>query len=111
MYGFGLSIDDYGTGYSSMQQLTRIPFSELKIDQSFVKDFSTNPALRIIVESSIDMAHKLRIKSVAEGVEKQEDWDTLKAMNCDTVQGYFIAKPMNLTSFVAFYAGYPLAQA
>ncbi len=63
MNGFGLSIDDYGTGYSSMQQLTRIPFSELKIDQSFVKDFADNEALRIVVESSIDMAHKLKVKS------------------------------------------------
>jgi len=106
MHGFGLSIDDYGTGYASMQQLTRIAFSELKIDQSFVKDFATNPALRIIVESSIDMARKLRVKSVAEGVETQEDWDTLKSMGCDTAQGYFIAKPMNLTSFVEFCAGY-----
>jgi len=106
MHGFGLSIDDYGTGYASMQQLTRIAFSELKIDQSFVKDFSTNQALRIIVESSIEMAHKLRVKSVAEGVETQEDWDALKSMRCDTAQGYFIAKPMNLTSFVEFCAEY-----
>lgn len=102
MHGFGLSIDDYGTGYASMQQLARIAFSELKIDQSFVKDFATNPALRIIVESSIDMAHKLQVKSVAEGVETQEDWDTLKSMKCDTAQGYFIAKPMSLSSFVEF---------
>jgi EAL domain-containing protein (putative c-di-GMP-specific phosphodiesterase class I)/FixJ family two-component response regulator len=106
MHGFGLSIDDYGTGYASMQQLTRIAFSELKIDQSFVKDFATDPALHIIVESSIDMARKLLVKSVAEGVETQEDWDTLKSMGCDTAQGYFIAKPMNLTSFVEFCAGY-----
>lgn len=106
MHGFGLSIDDYGTGYASMQQLTRIAFSELKIDQSFVKDFATNQALRIIVESSIEMAHKLRVNSIAEGVETQEDWDMLKSMGCDTAQGYFIAKPMNLTSFVKFCAGY-----
>lgn len=105
MHGFGLSIDDYGTGYASMQQLTRIPFSELKIDQSFVKDFATNPASRIIVESSIDMARKLLVKSIAEGIETQEDWDTLKSMGCDMAQGYFIAKPMNLASFVEFCTG------
>ncbi len=104
MNGFGLSIDDYGTGYSSMQQLTRIPFSELKIDQSFVKDFSDNVALRIVVESSIDMAHKLEVKSVAEGVETQQEWDMLKNMGCDTAQGYFIAKPMDLASFIEFCA-------
>jgi len=110
MKGFGLSIDDYGTGYASMQQLTRVAFTELKIDQSFVNDFATNHALRIIVESSIDMAHKLQVKSVAEGVETQEDWDTLKSMNCDAAQGYFIAKPMNLSSFVDFCAEYSAKQ-
>jgi EAL domain-containing protein (putative c-di-GMP-specific phosphodiesterase class I) len=107
MHGFGLSIDDYGTGYSSMQQLTRIAFSELKIDQSFVKDFAAKQSLRIVVESSIEMAHKLGVKSVAEGVETQQDFDMLKNMGCDTAQGYFIAKPMNLDSFLGFCAGYP----
>jgi EAL domain-containing protein (putative c-di-GMP-specific phosphodiesterase class I)/DNA-binding NarL/FixJ family response regulator len=106
MNGFSLSIDDYGTGYSSMQQLTRIPFSELKIDQSFVKDCADNKAMRIVVESSIDMAHKLRVKSVAEGVETKRDWDTLKSIGCDTVQGYFIAKPMDATAFGSFVASY-----
>ncbi|TCV84137.1 EAL domain-containing protein [Sulfurirhabdus autotrophica] len=106
MNGFGLSIDDYGTGYSSMQQLTRIPFSELKIDQSFVYDLSENEALRIVVESSINMAHKLKVKSVAEGVESQQDWDTLKSMGCDTAQGYFIAKPMDVRAFHHFIENY-----
>ena len=113
MNGFALSIDDYGTGYSSMQQLTRVAFSELKIDQSFVKDFADNKALRVVVESSIDMAHKLLVKSVAEGVESQQDWDTLASIGCDTAQGYFIAKPMDLTAFYAFIANYknkPVAQ-
>lgn len=106
MNGFALSIDDYGTGYSSMQQLTRIAFTELKIDQSFVKDFVDNEAMRIVVESSIDMAHKLRVKSVAEGVETQQDWDTLKRMGCNTAQGYFIAKPMSLAAFGKFCGEY-----
>jgi len=102
MKGFTLSIDDYGTGYSTMQQLTRIAFSELKIDQSFVTDLSDSEAMRIVVESSIEMAHKLQVKSVAEGVETQKDWNTLKRLGCDTAQGFFIAKPMNLASFVDF---------
>ncbi|HEY3328254.1 MAG TPA: EAL domain-containing protein [Novimethylophilus sp.] len=106
MNGFALSIDDYGTGYSSMQQLTRIAFSELKIDQSFVKDFADNEALSIVVESSIDMAHKLRIKSIAEGVETQQDWDRLKSLGCDMGQGYFIAKPMDVTAFHDFMGNY-----
>ncbi|HUX82740.1 MAG TPA: EAL domain-containing response regulator [Halothiobacillus sp.] len=102
MNGFALSIDDYGTGYSSLQQLTRIAFSELKIDQSFVKNLSQNEALRIVVQSSIDMARRLGVKSVAEGVETREDWDTIARMGCDTVQGYFIAKPMSLQDFQDF---------
>ncbi len=106
MRGFGLSIDDYGTGYASMQQITRIAFTELKIDRSFVKDFATNQALHIVVKSSIKMAHKLQVKSVAEGVETQQDWDTLKDMRCDTAQGYLIARPMNLAAFIEFCGGY-----
>jgi EAL domain-containing protein (putative c-di-GMP-specific phosphodiesterase class I)/FixJ family two-component response regulator len=105
MRGFGLSIDDYGTGYSTMQQLTRIAFSELKIDRSFVKEVAANEALRIVVESSIDLARKLRVVSVAEGVETQQDWDAVKSMGCDTAQGYFIARPMDLDSFVEYCAG------
>lgn len=111
MSGFALSIDDYGTGSSSLQQLTRIAFSELKIDQSFVKDFADNKTLRIVVESSIDMAHKLLVKSVAEGVETQQDWDALKVVGCDTVQGYFIAQPMDEKSFGDFVVSYKLKSA
>ncbi|MDO8707074.1 EAL domain-containing protein [Pseudomonas sp.] len=106
MNGFGLSIDDYGTGYSSMKQITRIAFSELKIDQSFVKNITDDDGLRIVVESSIALARKLQMKSTAEGVETQQDWDTLKEMGCDTAQGYLIARPMNLNSFIEFCAGY-----
>lgn len=106
MHGFSLSIDDYGTGFSSMQQLTRIPFGELKIDRSFVADCAANHHLRVIVESSIDMARKLRVKSVAEGVETQDEWDMLKSMNCDVAQGYLVAKPMDGAAFLDFCACY-----
>lgn len=106
MNGFALSIDDYGTGSSNMEQLTRIAFSELKIDQSFVKGFSENRALRIVVESSIDMAHKLHVTSVAEGVESRQDWDALKAAGCVVAQGYFIAQPMDAKTFAEFAANY-----
>lgn len=102
MRGFGLSIDDYGTGFSSMQQLARIPFNELKIDRSFVTDIATHPAAHKIVQSSVNLARELSIKSVAEGVETQEDWDALGLLGCDIVQGYFIAKPMDAEAFLAF---------
>lgn len=102
MHGFSLSIDDYGTGYSSLQQLTRIAFSELKIDQSFVRDIADNETSRIIVESSIDMARKLKVKSVAEGVETEHDRDILKQMGCDIAQGFLFARPMNKQAFVEY---------
>ncbi|MBI4290396.1 MAG: EAL domain-containing response regulator [Betaproteobacteria bacterium] len=104
MRGFGLSVDDYGTGFSSLRQLTRVPFTELKIDQGFVAGCAANDSLRTIVESSVQMARRLGIKSVAEGVETQADWDALKAAACELAQGYFIAKPMEGSLFVEFCA-------
>lgn len=98
--GFGLSIDDYGTGYSTMQQLTRIPFTELKIDRSFVAGAGTRPTARVVLESSLDMAKGLHLTSVAEGVESQADLDLLRSLACDKAQGYFIAKPMHLDAFL-----------
>ncbi len=100
MRGFGLSVDDYGTGFSSLRQLTRVPFTELKIDRGFVTDCATNPPSSTIVQSSVEMARSLGIKSVAEGVESQEDWNLLKAAGCDLAQGYLIAKPMEAERFV-----------
>ncbi len=94
MKGFGLSIDDFGTGFSSLQQLSRIPFTELKIDQSFVTGASTQPSLRSVIESSVQLAKKLGLKTVGEGVETREDWLCLKQAGCEIAQGYFVAKPM-----------------
>lgn len=106
MRGFGLSIDDYGTGFSSMQQLTRVPFTELKIDKSFISDSANNSSSRVVVESSIQMAQKLKVKSVAEGVESRSEWDMLQGMSCDVAQGYFIAKPMDVESFITYCKRY-----
>ena len=92
--GFGLSIDDYGTGYSSMQQLTRVSFTELKIDQSFVTDAVANETCRVVLETSLDMAKKLRLCSVAEGVETEADWAMLQASSCNLAQGFLIGRPM-----------------
>ncbi|GAB7128129.1 EAL domain-containing protein [Silvimonas sp. JCM 19000] len=92
--GIGLSIDDYGTGFSSMQQLSRVPFTELKIDRSFVDGIAEKPQLRVFLESAVAMARKLQITSVAEGVETLEDWRLLQALGCDLAQGYFVARPM-----------------
>jgi len=102
MHGFGLSVDDYGTGFSSLKQLMRVPFTELKIDQSFVRGCLTNPSSLAIIESSVLMARRLHLESVAEGVETQEEQDKMKAIGCDVAQGYFIAKPMPERSFIDF---------
>ena len=99
MRGFGLSIDDYGTGYSSMQQLTRVPFTELKIDQSFVMHAALQESSHTILESSLEMARKLAITSVAEGVETSDEWNLLREYGCDLAQGFFIAKPMKSADF------------
>ncbi|WP_349254866.1 EAL domain-containing response regulator [Roseateles cellulosilyticus] len=92
--GFGLSIDDYGTGFSSMQQLARIPFTELKIDRSFVHGSHQRTNLRVILESALDMARRLDMVTVAEGVEMMEDWRLLQQAGCAIGQGFLIAKPM-----------------
>ncbi|KAF1045675.1 MAG: Phytochrome-like protein cph2 [Herbaspirillum frisingense] len=92
--GFGLSIDDYGTGFSSMQQLARIPFTELKIDRSFVHGAHERKNLRVILQSALDMAQRLELVTVAEGVETMEDWRLLQDFGCSLGQGYLIAKPM-----------------
>jgi EAL domain-containing protein (putative c-di-GMP-specific phosphodiesterase class I) len=92
--GFKLSIDDFGTGYSSMEQLQRIPFGELKIDRSFVQGAGERPAVRAILAASINMARKLNLSTVAEGVETQTDLDLVRGLGCDLVQGWLIAKAM-----------------
>jgi EAL domain-containing protein (putative c-di-GMP-specific phosphodiesterase class I) len=92
--GFGLSIDDFGTGYSSLQQLGNVPFTELKVDQSFVKNSPTQSRHRTIIEASLELARKLKLKTVAEGVETRAEWDLLKSLGCQTAQGYFVARPM-----------------
>jgi len=92
--GFGLSIDDYGTGFSSMQQLARIPFTELKIDRSFVDGAHARKNLRVILQSALDMAKRLELVTVAEGIETIEDWRLLQESGCMIGQGYLIGKPM-----------------
>ncbi len=89
-----LSIDDFGTGHSSLAQLRDVPFDELKVDRGFVHGASRDPSLRALFEASLGMARQLGMKTVAEGVEDREDWDFLRVAGCDMAQGYFIARPM-----------------
>jgi EAL domain-containing protein (putative c-di-GMP-specific phosphodiesterase class I) len=90
----GLSIDDFGTGHSSLAQLRDIPFTELKIDRSFVHGASRNPYMQAILEANLGLARQLGMKTVAEGVENEDDWHLLRACGCDVAQGYLVARPM-----------------
>jgi EAL domain-containing protein (putative c-di-GMP-specific phosphodiesterase class I)/AmiR/NasT family two-component response regulator len=104
MKGFGLSIDDYGTGYASMQQLARIPFTELKIDRSFVRNAAHDRSSRAMVESSLEMARKLGISAVAEGVETEEQFRVLRDLGCPAAQGNHIVEPLPAAQFSALLA-------
>lgn len=103
MKGFGLSIDDFGTGNSSLVLLHRVPFTELKIDMSFVRFMDKDVDAAAIVETCIMLAHKLHMTVVAEGVENSEIQQSLKNMGCDIGQGYEIAKPMPANELVDWF--------
>jgi EAL domain-containing protein (putative c-di-GMP-specific phosphodiesterase class I) len=92
--GFGLSIDDFGIGYSSIQTLSRSPFTELKIDRAFVDGASSRGNRRAILSSALEMGRRLGVMTVAEGVETEADWRLLHQLGCQVAQGYLIAKPM-----------------
>lgn len=94
MKGFGISIDKYGTAHSSVQQLLRVPFSELKIDRSMICDLGDSPALEIALGLGIELCRRLDCASVAVGVETRSDWDMLQKLGCNYAQGYYIAHPM-----------------
>lgn len=100
--GFGLSIDDFGTGFSSMSQLSNVPFTELKIDRAFVHGSARDPAARAIMEVSSDLARKLDMALVAEGIEDESDWEQVAEVGCDLAQGYFIARPMPADQFMSW---------
>lgn len=97
--GIKLSIDDFGTGYSSLAYLKELPVSELKIDKSFVMHMQQNDNDRIIVNSTIELAHNMGLKVVAEGIENIDTWGLLNDMGCDYGQGYYITKPMPVSDF------------
>ncbi|MDE2368128.1 MAG: EAL domain-containing response regulator [Burkholderiales bacterium] len=99
-----LAIDDFGTGHSSLAQLRDLPFDELKIDRSFVHGSTHSTTQRAIVAASIEMAHLLGMRTVAEGVEDEADWLAVRAAGCDVAQGWFIARPMSGAALPAWCA-------
>jgi len=104
--GFSISIDDFGTGYSSLVQLQKLPFSEIKIDQSFVMQMLVNRGCKGIVEIVIDLAKKLGLTSVAEGVEEEATLNSLIDMGCDTAQGFYLCRPMAASRIADFVCGH-----
>jgi EAL domain-containing protein (putative c-di-GMP-specific phosphodiesterase class I)/CheY-like chemotaxis protein len=100
--GFGLSIDDFGTGYASLEQLGRIPFTELKVDRAFVSGALKDANARAILESSLALGRRLNLFTVAEGVETEWELALLRKLPCDAVQGYHFAQPMDFRQMLAW---------
>jgi EAL domain-containing protein (putative c-di-GMP-specific phosphodiesterase class I)/CHASE2 domain-containing sensor protein len=103
--GVNISIDDYGTGQSSLGYLQKLPATELKIDKSFIQAINSDPRNAIMVRSTIGLAHELGIKVVAEGIEDAACLATLAEMGCDTAQGYHIGRPMSAANLAIFLKG------
>ena len=97
-----MSIDDFGTGYSMLQQLRRVPATELKIDKSFVKDMHADDGARALVNKTIELGHELDMVVVAEGVETESQLATLRERGCDVVQGYLFSRPLPLNQLTAW---------
>ncbi len=103
--GFRISLDDFGTGFSSLSYLKDLPIDTLKIDKSFVDTAIKDKATNIITESVVDMVNKLGLETIAEGVEDQNQYEFLKRINCDIVQGYLMGRPMSRADFEKLFIG------
>jgi diguanylate cyclase (GGDEF)-like protein/PAS domain S-box-containing protein len=105
--GVSVAIDDFGTGYSSLSYLSKLPVDALKIDRSFVADMTASPEGRLLVSTIINLAHSLKLKVVAEGVETEQQSHLLRLLKCDELQGYFIGKPVPCDIFESKFLMHP----
>lgn len=102
--GVGLSLDDFGTGYSSLAHLRRLPIDTLKIDRTFISDVATDAADAAIANTIVTLGHSLNMEVIAEGVETRDQWDFVRDLGCDAMQGYYYSRPMNAEDFTALLA-------
>jgi len=102
--GIPVSIDDFGSGYSSLSYIKQLPASEIKIDRSLITDITTHPGDRVIVQTTINMCHSLGYKVVAEGVEDEETAELLESMGCDMIQGYLLTPPLPFDELLVWLA-------
>jgi diguanylate cyclase len=109
-HGVGFSLDDFGTGFSSLNYLKRLPLDELKIDKSFVDDVATNENDRAIVQSVLGLGRQLGLEVIAEGVETEVQWQALRECGCRSFQGYWFAQPAPLERFEAYVDAAELRQ-
>ena len=107
--GIHLSLDDFGTGQSSLAYLKRFPIDCVKIDRAFIKDMSDSTDDEAIARTIIAMAKSLNLIVVAEGVETVEQYELLKNMGCDQIQGYYFSHPLTADDFLAYYRAQLLA--
>ncbi len=98
-YGIRISLDDFGTGFSSLSYLKKLPIDTLKIDKSFIDTVMTDSATRVITESIINMVKSLGFESIAEGVEEEQQYEYLHSIGCDVIQGYLFGKPQSPQEF------------
>ena len=102
--GFGIALDDYGTGFANAEQLVRVPATELKLDRSLINDIANKPQLEKIVKSTVNLAGELNMTTVAEGVENLEDFNRLEVLGIHLVQGYFFSRPLAPHTFTDWIA-------
>jgi EAL domain-containing protein (putative c-di-GMP-specific phosphodiesterase class I) len=101
--GFGISLDDFGTGFSSLNYLNSLPVSEIKIDRSFIRKLNTSQHSATLVRAIIDIGNSCQMKVVAEGVETDEQMTKLQQYECDLLQGFYFDKPLSVAGLIATY--------
>jgi EAL domain-containing protein (putative c-di-GMP-specific phosphodiesterase class I) len=105
-YGVGIHIDDFGTGYSSLSYLAQLPVQTIKIDRTFIKQLSDPDANTRVIEAIIALGKAMELEVVAEGIETDQEYATVRRLGCDLVQGYFVAKPMPSDELRRWCGGY-----